>query len=149
MKHCPKCGETKPLAEFYGRKKLSGYCKPCDRARTKAGYHADPAAAKARHREWVEKNRDRVRLHKIKSAYGLTADEYAELPQVCVICGCRETLRIDHSHQVGRVRGLLCDPCNKGLGFFRDDPTLLLRAADYVLGVAKPDIFNATYEPVS
>lgn len=36
--------------------------------------------------------------------------------------------------------------CNKGLGFFRDDPTLLLRASDYILGFANPDIFEMTYE---
>ena len=41
---------------------------------------------------------------------------------------------------------MLCAPCNKGLGHFRDDPTLLLRASDYLFGVAKPDIFEATYE---
>ena len=78
----------------------------------------------------------------------ITPEQYEAMPQVCVICGGTERLRVDHSHRTGRVRGLLCDPCNKGLGFFRDDPTLLLRASDYLLGVAKPDIFEATYEPV-
>ena len=146
MKTCGKCGECKPLSEFYGRKKLSGYCKPCDRERSKAAYHANPDAAKRRHREYVLANPERIKRHKIKHAYGMAADEYDALVKVCVICGATDNLVVDHSHRTGVVRGILCSSCNKGIGFLRDDPTLALRAADYLLGVAKPDIFEETYE---
>lgn len=153
MKMCPDCLTEKPLTDFYtqksGRRRghPTTYCKACTRQRAKVKYAADPERSRLAHREWVKRNRETVKLHKIKSAYGLTPEEYAALPQVCVICGATDGLGVDHSHQSGRVRGLLCSPCNKGLGFFRDDPSLLFRAAEYVLGVAKPDIFELTYEP--
>lgn len=148
---CGACGEAKLRSDFYpDRKKangLSSYCKACCRLKAKAAYATNPERSKMAHKAWVAKNGDVVKAHKIKSAYGLSADAYAKMPKVCVICGTEAGLCVDHSHQSKRVRGLLCGPCNKGLGFFRDNPTLLYRAADYVLGVAKPDIFAATYEP--
>lgn len=152
MKTCPKCREEKSLTAFYiqksGRRagQPTSWCKTCSAAQSKAYYAANTEKAKAAHRAWVESNRDRVRKHKVKAAYGLEGHEYDALPKVCMICGSQGNLCVDHSHRTGRVRGMLCAPCNKGLGHFRDDPTLLLRASDYLFGVAKPDIFEATYE---
>jgi hypothetical protein len=54
----------------------------------------------------------------------------------CFICKAPKTstnkLGVDHSHKKGTVRGVLCRSCNTGLGCFKDDPTLLRKAADYV-----------------
>jgi hypothetical protein len=54
----------------------------------------------------------------------------------CAICGRPPTesrqLDIDHDHRTGEVRGLVCNPCNQGLGLFRDDPFLIMAAATYV-----------------
>lgn len=50
----------------------------------------------------------------------------------CVICGTEGTLVVDHDHTTGKVRGMLCNHCNRGLGHFRDDPTLLEFAAQYL-----------------
>lgn len=71
--------------------------------------------------------------------YGLTVDDYWKMFDEqggrCAICqearGRRE-LAIDHCHTTGRVRGLLCNRCNPGLGNFRDDVARLRAAIAYL-----------------
>jgi hypothetical protein len=87
-----------------------------------------------------------VNLRSTMKKYGLTEDDYFEMFEQqegrCAICGKepgstmgvdRNRLVIDHSHTTGKVRALLCDYCNRGLGIFFDDPELLIAAADYLL----------------
>ena len=50
----------------------------------------------------------------------------------CAICGEPEPQHLDHDHESGEVRQLLCQRCNHGLGLFRDELTYLRAAADYV-----------------
>lgn len=50
----------------------------------------------------------------------------------CAICQRERKLVVDHDHSNGTVRGLLCDGCNRGLGYFGDDTTRLRMAIDYV-----------------
>jgi hypothetical protein len=54
----------------------------------------------------------------------------------CAICGTHfpteESVQLDHDHKTGRARGLLCSPCNVGLGAFRDNVEALRSAADYL-----------------
>jgi hypothetical protein len=52
----------------------------------------------------------------------------------CWICGGGSTrsLSVDHNHTTGHIRGLLCMPCNRTLGVWRDNPTVADRAADYL-----------------
>jgi hypothetical protein len=50
----------------------------------------------------------------------------------CVICGEQGQLVVDHDHATGKIRGLLCNHCNRGLGHFRDSPMLLEFAAQYL-----------------
>ena len=51
---------------------------------------------------------------------------------LCAICQTAPAVHVDHDHETGAVRALLCFNCNGGLGQFRDDPALLQAAADYV-----------------
>jgi hypothetical protein len=97
----------------------------------------DPAAY-ARMRRGVE----------LKATYGITLADYdrmlAEQGGACRICGSTDPqapvgkkngvsyFNVDHCHETGAVRGLLCFQCNVGLGKFKDDPDLLLRAAQYL-----------------
>jgi hypothetical protein len=75
--------------------------------------------------------------------YGITPDEYDALFEkqhgACAICRSNTDLVIDHNHQTGVVRGLLCASCNKALGFFIDDPDVALRAASYLTKDQVPD----------
>jgi hypothetical protein len=74
--------------------------------------------------------------------YGLTVESYQELEDrqgnACAICrkpggtAGHERLYVDHCHETGNVRGLLCMNCNSAVGHFRDDAALLRSAADYL-----------------
>jgi hypothetical protein len=87
-------------------------------------------------------------------AYGLTWDEVKSLISAqrghCPLCGVRladldatrgirgkDKPHVDHSHHTGVVRGVLCNRCNNGLGFFDDDPERLVLAATYVQSEGK------------
>lgn len=76
--------------------------------------------------------------------YGLTHEDFTELWDeqngLCAICefpmvnggNTRNSCHIDHCHDTGQVRGVLCHSCNMGLGKFYDNPELLNRAAKYI-----------------
>lgn len=72
--------------------------------------------------------------------YGLTMEQYEAMREACQysceICGAREQadhdLHIDHCHDTGKVRGLLCQFCNNGLGMFRDDTDRMATAVAYL-----------------
>src|SRR5690606_16165725 len=77
------------------------------------------------------------RAHKLKE-YGLTPDDYDKMFRdqdgACATCGLvsDRSLDVDHCHETGRVRGLLCNNCNRALGHAKDDPKVLRRMAEYL-----------------
>jgi hypothetical protein len=96
-------------------------------------------------KQWAEENREKRRDYFRLKNYGLTPEDYQLLLDqqggVCAICGGpprktkggkQDTLHIDHDHDSMQVRGLLCGPCNVGLGSFQDDPVLLMKAWKYL-----------------
>ncbi len=72
----------------------------------------------------------------MKQRYGIGADEFDGLVRlqggVCAICGRPDPEHVDHSHETGEVRGILCFNCNGGLGQFRDSIDALIAAAAYL-----------------
>ncbi len=135
-RRCCKCGEEKPLAEFHkDRKSKHGHTYACKACRIISG------------KAWFKAmNPVRVRARELKK-YGLTEETYQTMLTTqhgcCAICGGNETvisswtkrlkrLAIDHDHDTGIVRGLLCGRCNQGLGYFKHDPKLLLAAVAYL-----------------
>jgi hypothetical protein len=75
---------------------------------------------------------------RLRARYGIGQSQVQELLKMqqgrCAICCDREGEHVDHDHETGVVRGVLCGPCNTGMGQLGDDPVVLRRAADYVLG---------------
>lgn len=110
----------------------SVYCRACGndsarRSREKYGYLGKD-----------QENGRRKYLCRRLARYGLSVDEYLALLATqnnsCAICGRDVTAinYIDHNHSTDEVRGILCSPCNQGLGIFEDEPTLLEVAAAYL-----------------
>lgn len=122
---CSRCKQEKTVFNFYRRtSRKRGYhytCKKCDQKNYK-------------------KNSERIRIRNLMQAYNLTKEQYNNLNKiqsgVCLICKNKceihGHLSVDHNHFTGAVRGLLCSHCNKGLGCFKDNINLLLKAADYL-----------------
>lgn len=96
----------------------------------------------------LRRGRESVRLYNRKTQlarYGLTIELHDEMliaqNGLCAICGkppnpdgirAASRLHADHDHVTGKVRALLCNSCNNGIGRFRDDPALLRAAAEYI-----------------
>ena len=120
MLKCTRCQQNKPAtAEFFPlhnkkRNGLDSWCREC-----RAGYRN--AICRGKHRTTISDEQ----LKHIKT----TTTE-------CVICGADAPLVVDHDHKTGKVRGMLCNHCNRGLGHFRDDPLLLEFAAQYLYACA-------------
>ena len=72
----------------------------------------------------------------IFQTYGLTREKYDEMlleqSGKCAICGGDVDLEIDHDHETGKVRGLLCGNCNKALGLIKDNPETALELYTYI-----------------
>lgn len=145
MKVCAKCGVEKPLEEFNKRTQSKDgkhyYCKACANTYTKRWY----AANKQRHVElnavWARANREKMAIKSARQRgtpiVGLRPGDYARMMEAqqgrCAICGTTaEVLCIDHCHNTGVVRGLLCHKCNKAIGLLQDDFDVLLSAVMYL-----------------
>lgn len=141
LRVCTSCNEHLLPDQFH---KKSASCKDC-----KNGVA----------REWRIANPDRVRAHaelykgryagtkingyRLKYRYGISLDEHKAMAEKqdgkCAICAntFEKTPHVDHCHDTGAIRGLLCDRCNRGIGYFADSPDRLQSAADYLRRATK------------
>jgi hypothetical protein len=96
---------------------------------------------KDKHAEYRRKNRLVYREKRLLKKYGLTLADVEQILKVqgnaCAICGkelSSDSKRpvIDHCHDTGKVRGILCDSCNCMIGFAQDDPAILAKAIEYI-----------------
>lgn len=129
MKICSKCNVGKPIGEYHTQHgKPRPECKACRSAYRRASYQRN------KHKEDANNRSVALRLK-----YGITTDEYDMMYRAqsgcCAICNQAQhtkRLAVDHCHTTGAVRGLLCDKCNRGLGYFKDSVTCLEAAAVYL-----------------
>jgi hypothetical protein len=121
---CARCKKDKPPEDFpRNRNRKSGrhcYCKQCHNRQV---------------RESVAKVGGSRKYH-LKRRYDLTPREFdallAKQGFLCPICVRRPAVHVDHDHVTGRVRGILCEMCNGGLGQFRDNPQSIENAIEYL-----------------
>ncbi|MGW5167330.1 endonuclease VII domain-containing protein [Streptomyces nodosus] len=122
-KFCRSCGDVKPHSEWHRNATasdgLSTSCKVCRAAKGRAGH--------------------------LKRQYGMTEAERDEMIAsqggVCCVCLSAPATQVDHCHETGRVRGVLCFNCNSAIGKLGDDPGAARRVADYLEGnVWKPTL---------
>ena len=103
----------------------------------------NPEKTKESRREAVKRRDEREpnwrKVEMYYYRYGMPRREATELisgrPEVCQLCGgvCKDgRVCYDHCHETNKHRGWLCSSCNRGIGYFRDDPALLRAAADYL-----------------
>lgn len=136
---CKGCGKEKP---YYAK----NMCKQCYNHEYSRKWAKDnPEKLKARKRRWYKKYKRELRDAKLRKLYGVSLEEYEEMLKiqnnVCAICGKpprkgKRSLSVDHDHKTGKVRGLLCNNCNLGLGKFQDNSHITDRATDYLLKYA-------------
>ncbi len=93
---------------------------------------------KENYANWHEKNARKRRNDKLKHRYGITIEQYEAMLKKqrnsCAIChqSSPRNLHVDHCHSTNAVRGLLCNGCNRILGFANDTPSTLRSAARYL-----------------
>ena len=128
MKQCSSCKQHLPINEFSpdkGKKSgLSSQCKTCRRLRYSTRYNKT------------------YRDTRLKTLYNLNFGDYeimfANQNGKCKICSSSDTGRgdkwlvVDHCHQSGKIRGLLCNTCNRALGLFKDNIQTLEKALSYL-----------------
>jgi hypothetical protein len=134
MKYCPKCDTVKSLEEFTKAgeyKAATTYCTPCWRDWQSEYYHA---------------NKDRMRRKSIARIYGITMEELEELEAShgnrCAVCKVEadtenRNLCVDHDHDTGKVRGLLCKQCNSAAGLLGDSSQRVAALAAYLVSHGK------------
>lgn len=145
MKKCHIC-KNEPVAENQTR------CKKCNAEYSLKRYHAkkdeiNKNRRKTRNYEKESQAKKRYRRDNpnylrsqrkwyLEKKYKITIEEYESLLNTqngkCAICKTSTATHVDHDHRTGKVRELLCNTCNAGLGMAKDNPSILRIMADYI-----------------
>ena len=131
-KVCKLCNSEKSEKDFYqfrdkwsGNSYFSSRCKPCHQ----------------QHKKENPNTQKHNKAEKLKLRYGLSYEEWESIREKeghsCMICGITEeeigrVLDVDHCHDTGKARGVLCNPCNNMLGRAKDNINLLKAAVTYL-----------------
>lgn len=142
MKFCNVCNTPKSRMEFYRDNKkrdgLFGTCKECARVRSQRRYQRLKPIQVARASRWNIRHPERYKDIQLRLHYGITLAMYNDIAAkqdgVCAICQRtdKRALSVDHCHETGQVRGLLCGPCNRALGLLEDKLESVDRIALYL-----------------
>lgn len=138
MKFCIKCKIKEVYAPRYS------YCKECQSFIAKKWRLENIELIKSKKREKYikESTPEKRRNSKYLQRYGITLEDFKSMEEeqagLCAICqrppyGKKQVLCVDHCHETGKIRGLLCDDCNNLLGRAKDNPMILISSVVYLL----------------
>lgn len=131
MKTCNCCNQTKSTTEFYKNKAkadgLTIYCKECSKEKERTVYKKNPQIKKFRNKKHILESAEK----------SITFETFTrmlhEQDNKCGICECvMETPYIDHNHNTGLVRMLLCHHCNTMIGMAKENKNILENAIKYI-----------------
>ena len=137
VKKCNGCLIEKPVEDFYihkigskGQPRYKSRCKICINKKNLNNYYKESTEKRERRRQNATKN------HLVRK-FGLTLDEFSamilEQNNKCKTCGCElEKPQVDHNHITGKVRGLLCKPCNMSMGLLKENTQTLYNMISYI-----------------
>lgn len=156
-KQCTSCGDAKPLSSNYyskgkysdGTNKYRSECKSCISTKADIRYQSISSKPKA-----ALGRRQSSYRYTLKKLYNLTEVDYNKIHECqggkCLICtdalsnvfNNKEGKQpaIDHCHDTGKVRGILCKKCNSGIGLLSDSIFILEKAISYLRGEHEEDI---------
>lgn len=138
-KQCRRCLKTFPKnRDFFcftkrenGHDTCSAYCRLCHSEISKENKIKNWGTGRNRH---------------LIARYNITEQQFLEMVaaqgDVCPICRIRRPVAVDHDHQTGEIRGILCNGCNTSIGVFREDADIFSRAMDY-LGIEIVPVIKA------
>ena len=156
---CTDCSNTKPVSDFHGKgvsskgvKKYQSYCRSCANKRRRVRESKDLFLKEKRQKYAQKSNKQRTKesrklehdyFKEVKTLYGITKEQYLTLLKdqhnSCAICfidftnwSSKRRPHIDHDHETGVIRGILCGPCNMGIGQLKDSVDLLESAVRYL-----------------
>ena len=139
-KICTVCGTTKELDGFYnhasGKHGKHSQCKDCRKSAERSRYaeNSSEILEQQKSKDRVDRERERYFFNK----YGLSLEEIQLMIAIqdhkCAICKKKTDLVVDHCHSTDVVRGMLCQKCNRALGQFDDDVSILASAIVYLTG---------------
>lgn len=137
--HDKECSCCKQVLELVYFRKNHNKCKDCENKRNKDYYNKNKVVLleKARIKNTNPFTFEERKNKWLLKRYGITYSIYKEMAESqdnsCKICKKESyDLVVDHCHSTNKVRGLLCQPCNKGLGMFEDNKDYLKEAIDYL-----------------
>jgi hypothetical protein len=128
MKTCSKCNQIKAISAFSVRSSAKDgrrtQCKACDQ-------------------KYRLENQNEIREYHYQNRYGISLEKYEEKLKEqdysCAICGSKHTsndrmkrLVVDHNHNTGQVRGLLCHACNVAIGAAKEQEDILMACISYL-----------------
>ncbi len=152
-KTCSQCGKTLPatLEYFYYHKntrfETRSECKECSRLSTRVAYlkNRDQNREKtnSRSREYYRANKEKRRSYLIRKNFNTSERFIRDLMDkqkgCCAICGVSlvspdssKSFNVDHCHETGVIRGLLCHKCNVGIGMFQDNVDIIKNIITYL-----------------